>query len=104
MAAAYAGCQGVIIPTLFEGFGMPVIEGVGYGRPVCCSDLSVFHELVGDAVQYFDPLSVDAMTAAIEDLFVGRVAVPAPAIAAEIVDRLNWDRCAAETYAVLRAA
>lgn len=104
VAAAYAGCQGVIIPTMFEGFGMPVIEGINFGRPVCCSDLPVFHELVGDAVQYFDPHSVEAMTDAIEDLFLGRVAVPATATAAAILDRLNWDRCAAETYAVLRAA
>ncbi len=104
VAAAYAGSQGVIIPTQFEGFGMPVIEGVGFHRPVCCSDLSVFHELVGEAVQYFDPLSVPAMTAAIDDLFHNRVSVPNPATVAEIVDRLNWDRCAAETYAVLRAA
>ncbi len=104
VAAAYAGCRGVIIPTLFEGFGMPVIEGVGYGRPVCCSNLPVFHELVGNAVQYFDPHSVDAMTESIADLFDGRVPVPEPSTAADILNRLNWDRCAAETYAVLRAA
>lgn len=102
VAAIYAGSAGVIIPTLFEGFGMPVIEGVGYDRPVCCSNLPVFHELVGDAVQYFDPLSVGSIRTAIEDLFAGRVAVPSPTRKAEILDRLNWERCAAETYAVLR--
>lgn len=104
VAAAYAGCQGVIIPTLFEGFGMPVIEGVGFNRPVCCSDLPVFHELVGNAVHYFDPHSVSAMTTAIADLFASRVSMPTPAEVATILQRLNWDRCAAETYAVLRAA
>lgn len=104
VAAAYAGCQGVMIPTLFEGFGMPVIEGVGFGRPVCCSDLPVFHELVGNAVQYFDPHSVPEMTAAIAGLFAGTVTIPDPATVNDIVNRLNWDRCAAETYAVLRAA
>jgi len=100
VAAVYADSAGVIIPTLFEGFGMPVVEGLGYGRPVCCSDLPVFHELVGDAVRYFDPQSIESLRMAIGDLFSGRVAVPDPARIAEIIDRLNWDRCAAETYAV----
>ena len=102
VAAIYAGAQGVIIPTLFEGFGMPVIEGLGYGGPVCCSNLPVFHELVGDAVRYFDPQSIESIQAAIEDLFAGRVAIPETARTAEILERLNWDRCAAETYGVLR--
>ncbi|MDB5335144.1 MAG: hypothetical protein JWN70_763 [Planctomycetaceae bacterium] len=101
VAAIYAGSQGVIIPTLFEGFGMPVIEGLGYGRPVCCSDLPVFHELVGDAVRYFDPQSIESIQSAIADLFAARVAVPDAVRTAEILERLNWDRCAAETYAVL---
>lgn len=104
VAAAYADCQGVIIPTLFEGFGMPVIEGIGFGRPVCCSNLDVFHELVGDAVRYFDPYSVDEMTTAIAEVFANRVAVPDSEEVARIQNKLNWDRCAAETYAVLRAA
>ncbi len=100
VAAVYADSAGVIIPTLFEGFGMPVVEGLGYGRPVCCSDLPVFHELVGDAVRYFDPQSVQSIRTAVGDLFSGRVAVPDQARIAEILDRLNWERCAAETYAV----
>ena len=102
VAAIYADSTGVIVPTLFEGFGMPVIEGLGYGRPVCCSNLPIFQELVGDAVQYFDPLSVESIQTAVEDLFAGRVAVPGPVRTAEILERLNWERCAAETYAVLR--
>lgn len=104
VAAVYAGSHGVIIPTLFEGFGMPVIEGLGYGRPVCCSKLPVFQELVGDAVRYFDPLSVESIQGAIEDLVAGRVEIPSRSRTAEILERLNWDRCAAETYAVLQRA
>lgn len=104
VAAVYAGCQGVVNPSLFEGFGMPVVEGLGYGRPVCCSNLPVFHELVGDAVQYFDPLSVDGMAAALSDLFADRVAVPDAATCERIRRHLSWARCAAETYAALRRA
>ena len=104
VAAAYVGCQGVVNPSLFEGFGMPVVEGLGYGRPVCCSNLPVFHELVDDAVQYFDPLSVESIANALADLFAGRVPGPAPEKYEQIRQRLNWDRCAAETYAALRQA
>jgi glycosyltransferase involved in cell wall biosynthesis len=102
--AIYAGCQGVMLPTLFEGFGLPLIEGLGFGRPVCCSNLPVFEELVGDAVRYFNPYSVDEMTTAIADLFASRVPAPPATRVAAILGHLTWDRCAAETYAVLRAA
>jgi glycosyltransferase involved in cell wall biosynthesis len=38
----------------YEGFGMPVLEAMNYGKPVVCSDIEVFHEIAGDAVVYTD--------------------------------------------------
>ena len=50
---ALAGC--VALPTLYEGFGLPVLEAMARGVPVACSDLPVLHEAAGPAAVYFDP-------------------------------------------------
>lgn len=47
--------------SLFEGFGMIVIEANKVGRPVICSDINVLHEVGGNAALYVDPLSVQSM-------------------------------------------
>jgi glycosyltransferase involved in cell wall biosynthesis len=45
----------MIFPSLYEGFGMPVLEAMAAGVPVLCSDVSSLPEVGGDAVLYFDP-------------------------------------------------
>ncbi|HEX5852425.1 MAG TPA: glycosyltransferase family 1 protein [Solirubrobacteraceae bacterium] len=50
---ALAAC--VVLPTLYEGFGLPVLEAMVRGVPVVCSDLSVLREVAGPAALYFDP-------------------------------------------------
>lgn len=53
-AALYEHAMLCVQPSHYEGFGMPILEAMSYGKPVACSDLSVFHELANDAVIYFD--------------------------------------------------
>jgi glycosyltransferase involved in cell wall biosynthesis len=50
-----AGSLGLIMPSLFEGFGIPLIEAAFHGKPVFCSDISVFREVMGENAFYFDP-------------------------------------------------
>ena len=50
----YAACGCFLFPSMAEGFGMPVLEALSYGKPVIVSDLSVFHELEGDLLNYFE--------------------------------------------------
>ncbi|WP_295838913.1 glycosyltransferase family 1 protein [uncultured Microbacterium sp.] len=52
----YRSSAAVVFPTLFEGFGLPVLEGMERGCPVICSDIPVLREVGADAVRYFDPL------------------------------------------------
>lgn len=59
---------GVIFPSLYEGFGMPVLEAMGRGKPVLCSNVTSLPEVAGDAALYFDPTDVAQIAAAIRDI------------------------------------
>jgi glycosyltransferase involved in cell wall biosynthesis len=51
------GCRMLVQASRFEGFGMPVLEGLAHGIPTVCSDLPPFREIAGDAAIYVDPRS-----------------------------------------------
>jgi glycosyltransferase involved in cell wall biosynthesis len=66
--ALYAGALALVFPTLYEGFGFPVLEAMLCGAPVICSNTSSLPELSGDAALLVDPLDVDAITDAMSRL------------------------------------
>ena len=55
LAALYRYCQFVVFPSLYEGFGIPVVEAMQFGKPVLCSDRTSLPEIAGEAAIYFDP-------------------------------------------------
>jgi len=57
-----------LFPSLYEGFGMPVLEAMSRGVPVACADASSLPEVVGDAALLFDPRSEDDIAAALQRL------------------------------------
>lgn len=54
LAALYSGAIALLQPSRFEGFGLPILEALQHGCPVIASDLPVFREVFGDAIQYAD--------------------------------------------------
>jgi glycosyltransferase involved in cell wall biosynthesis len=62
----YAAAAVFVFPSLYEGFGFPVLEAMRRGVPVACSDRSSLPEVAGDAALLFDPEDVGAIAAAIE--------------------------------------
>jgi len=61
VADLYANCDVVLYPSLYEGFGMPVIEGQKAGRPVLTSDIEPMRSISGGAAVFVDPLSVQSI-------------------------------------------
>lgn len=55
LAALMTDCTGVIFPSLYEGFGLPVIEAMAAGVPVACSNVTSLPEVAADAAIFFDP-------------------------------------------------
>lgn len=55
LSELYASCRCVALPSLREGFDLPLVEALRAGAPLVCSDLPVHRELARDAARYFDP-------------------------------------------------
>jgi glycosyltransferase involved in cell wall biosynthesis len=62
----YAHASACVIPSTFEGFGMPVLEALAAGIPTACSDIPHLRESAGDAALFFDPFDEDAIAAALD--------------------------------------
>ncbi len=99
VAALYNGCAVFVYPSLYEGFGLPVLEAMTCGAPVITSKTSSLPEVAGSAAILIDPFSVEEIASAIasvvnnasirEDLRVrGR----------QQAARFSWERTAEATY------
>jgi glycosyltransferase involved in cell wall biosynthesis len=62
LTSLYRAARGVVIPSEAEGFGLPLVEAVWFGRPLLCRDLPVFREIVGNGACYFSGLDASALS------------------------------------------
>lgn len=102
LSALYYGAQFFCFPSLFEGFGLPVLEAQLHGVPVMTANNSALPEIAGDAALLVDPTDVDAIAAAMLQLSQDEP-LRQRLIAAgyENVKRFSWEKAAQETLAVL---
>jgi len=64
----YAGANGLMFPSLYEGYGLPLVEAMTFGLPIMTSQVSSMPEVCGDAALYVDPFDVRDMRLKIEQL------------------------------------
>lgn len=68
LASLYRGATATVLMSLYEGYGLPLIESLSAGTPVVCSDIPVFREVVGPHASYADPFNVAAIAAAMQTM------------------------------------
>lgn len=105
LAKAYRQALVFAYPSLYEGFGLPILEAMAAGVPVLTSNVSSMPEVAGDAALLVDPTSTDQIQVALSRL------LGEPALRAELARRgrereqlFSWRRCAEATIASYRKA
>jgi glycosyltransferase involved in cell wall biosynthesis len=100
-----AGATALVYPSLYEGFGFPVLEGFAAGVPVLVSTAASLHEVAGDAAIPVEPDDVEAIEDGLARLFRdGALRERLVAAGRERVSMFTWETTAAATAEVLREA
>ena len=98
-----AGCDLLAYPSLYEGFGLPVLEGMAVGVPVVTSNISSLPEVAGDAAILIDPTSVEQIVAAIDSVLSDEIEEDRLRKAGrERAGHFSWKKTAELTYAAYR--
>jgi len=99
----YSNCFAVVLPSIYEGFGLPLVEAMAFGKPVITSNVSSMPEIAGDAAILVDPYSTDDLADAFiklaQDPHLHRALAEAASRRAKL---FSWDTAALETGNLLR--
>jgi len=97
------GATALLYPSLFEGFGLPILEGFRSGVPVITSNLSSMPEVAGDAALLVDPFSVQAIASSMKTIHDDKnISKQLIAKGLERASQFNWETTARSIYEILK--
>jgi glycosyltransferase involved in cell wall biosynthesis len=105
LVALYNAAEVFVYPSLYEGFGLPVLEAMSCGCPVVTSKTSSLPEIVGDAAILIDPINVDELAEAIQTILEDHeLHRSLGSKGLERAKKFSWEKCAQETIYVYNQA
>jgi len=100
--ALLRGAELEVIPSLYEGFCLPMVEAMACGVPTIASNTSCLPEISGGALRYFDPCSVEDLAVCMEETLRSHdLRAELAGQGNERAQRFSWELCAGETLGVL---
>jgi glycosyltransferase involved in cell wall biosynthesis len=99
----YAGATAFIYPSLYEGFGLPMLEAMAVGTPVITSNITSMPEIAGDAAYLINPYEVDSIVEGIERIiYDNELQENLRQKGFKQAQTFSWDRTAEETWKILQ--
>lgn len=102
-AALLAGAQAFVFPSLYEGFGLPVVEAMAAGTPVVTSNIASLPEVAGKAALLINPKSSLALQQAFEKMLLTKTRQRYSKLGKIQAKRFTWEQCAKATIKVYDA-
>ena len=100
----YKNAEMFVLPSLYEGFGLPVLEAMKYGCAVITSNVSSLPEAGGDAALYIDPNNVDDIASKMRKLLEDENLRKELIVKGKKqIEKFSWEKAAKETLAVLES-
>lgn len=103
LAALYANAALFVYPSLYEGFGLPLLEAMRCGCPVACSDAGSMPEVAGEAALFFDPHRADEIQSVLESIVLSEYLSDTLRLRGyEQEKKFSWDKSVRQTAALYR--
>ncbi len=104
ISGVIAGAEALVYPSMFEGFGLPILEGMNMRTPVICSDRSAMPEIAGDAAILISPDDTQDIADAMQRVISMPATDRSVMIAAGIknAQRFSWDAASRQLYDILQ--
>lgn len=104
LAALYRGARFLVQPSIYEGFGLPLLEAMTLGCPVIASDIPAHREVLGEAGEYFNPLDSSALAEKMRALSAGQARASLIVKGQARAARFTWEAAAKRVIEFYRAS
>ena len=100
----YAGCLFLAMPSLYEGFGLPIVEAMSYGKAVLTSNVSSMPEVAGKAAVLVNPIDVHSISSGLKVLLKKEERIKLEAESKKSSERFNWENSAEKLWEIFQEA
>jgi len=94
----YSNAVAFVFPSLYEGFGMPILEAFSCGCPAILSEKSSLPEIAGEAALYFNPQNIESLREALEEILINqKLADSLTSLGSQRIKLFSWEQTVQQT-------